>query len=111
GRSIDDALRLTRAGGAVVLVGLAAAPRGVDWTPIWLREIAVHGTFTYAQERVDGRTVRSMDLAMDLLASGRVDLRPLVTHRFPLVEWRRAIEVGLDKRRHRAVKILLQPAP
>ncbi len=111
GRSIDDALRLTRAGGAVVLVGLAAAPRGVDWTPIWLREIAVHGTFCYAQERVDGRSVRSMDVAMDLLASGRVDLRPLITHRFPLLEWRRAIEVALDKRRHRAVKILLQPTP
>lgn len=111
GRSIDDALRLTRAGGAVVLVGLAAAPRGVDWTPIWLREIAVHGTFCYAQERVDGRAVRSIDVAMDLLASGRVDLRPLITHRFPLVDWRRAIDVALHKRRHRAVKVVLQPAP
>ncbi|HET8678592.1 MAG TPA: zinc-binding dehydrogenase [bacterium] len=110
GRSIDDALRLTRAGGAVVLVGLAAAPRGVDWTPIWLREIAVYGTFCYAQEHVNGRTVRSMDVAMDLLASGRVDLRALITHRFALHDWRRAIEVALNKRQHHAVKVLLQPA-
>ncbi len=109
-RSIDDALRLTRAGGRVVLVGLAVAPRGVDWTPIWLREIAVHGTFCYAQERLDGRTARSMELAMDLLASGRIDLRPMVTHTFPLVEYRRAIEVALDKRRHRAVKVVLKPS-
>ncbi len=109
-RSIDDALRLTRAGGAVVLVGLAAVPSGVDWTPIWLREITVHGSFAYAQERVDGRRVRSIDLAMDMLASGRVDLRPMITHRFPLVDYRRAIEVALDKRRHRTVKVLLQPA-
>lgn len=109
-RSIDDALRLTRAGGAVVLVGLAVAPRGVDWTPIWLREVAVHGTFCYAREDLDGRSVRSIDVAMDLLASGRVDLRPLITHRFPLVDWRRAMEVALDKRRHRTVKVLLQPA-
>lgn len=110
GRSIADALRLTRAGGTVVLVGLAAFPRGVDWTPIWLREIAVHGCFAYAREQVDGRTVRSMDLAMDLLATGGVDLRPLITHRFPLAEFHRAIEVALDKRRHRAVKILLAPS-
>ncbi|MBI3997427.1 MAG: alcohol dehydrogenase catalytic domain-containing protein [Armatimonadetes bacterium] len=108
-RSIDDALRLTRAGGSVVLAGLAAVPRGVDWTPIWLREIAVRGTFAYAQERVDGRTVRSMDLAMELVASGRVDLLPLITHRFPLPEYRQAVEVALDKRRHRALKVLLQP--
>jgi len=110
GRSIDDAIRLTRAGGAVVLVGLAAAPRGVDWTPIWLREVAVLGTFAYAQEHVDGHSIRGIDLAMDLMASGRVDLRPLITHRFRLADYRQALEVALDKRRHHAVKVVLQPA-
>jgi threonine dehydrogenase-like Zn-dependent dehydrogenase len=109
-RSIDDALRLTRAGGTVVVVGLAALPRGVDWTPIWLRELRVQGTAYYAQERVDGRPIRSMQLAMDLLASGRVDLRPLITHRFPLAEWRQAVAVALDKKRHRAVKVLIHPS-
>lgn len=109
-RSIDDALRLTRAGGTVVVVGLAALPRGVDWTPIWLRELRVQGTAYYAEERVGNRTVRSMELAMDLLASGRIDLRPLITHRFPLTEWRQAVAVALDKRRHHAVKVLLRPA-
>lgn len=109
GRSIDDALRLTRAGGSVVLVGLAAAPRGIDWTPIWLREVAVHGTFCYAQESLEGRPRRSIEIAMDLLASGRVDLRPLITHRFPLTEWRRAVEVAIEKRRHHSVKVVLLP--
>jgi threonine dehydrogenase-like Zn-dependent dehydrogenase len=109
-RSIDDALRLTRAGGTVVVVGLAAVPRGVDWTPIWLRELRVRGSAYYAQDRVDGRVARSMDLAMELLASGSVDLRPLVTHRFPLAQWRQAVAVALDKRRHRAVKVLLRHA-
>lgn len=108
-RGIDDALRLTRAGGAVVLVGLAAAPAGVDWTPIWLREVTVHGTFCYAQEQWDGRAARSIDVAIELLGSGRADLMPLVTHRFPLAAYRKALEVALDKRRHRAVKVVLQP--
>ncbi|OFX30063.1 MAG: hypothetical protein A2Z07_03005 [Armatimonadetes bacterium RBG_16_67_12] len=107
--SIDDALRLTRAGGTVVLVGLAAAPRGIDWTPIWLREVAVKGSFIYAQDQVDGRPVRTVDLAMELLASGRVDLRPLITHRFALTDWRKAAAVALDKRRHHAVKVVLRP--
>jgi threonine dehydrogenase-like Zn-dependent dehydrogenase len=108
-RSIDDALRLTRPGGSVVLVGLAAAPRGVDWTPVWLREVAIHGSFAYAQERVDGALVRSIEIARDLLASGRVDLGPLITHRFRLDQWREAVTVALDKRRHRAVKVVLRP--
>jgi len=109
-RSIDDALRLTRAGGTVVVVGLAALPRGVDWTPIWLRELRVQGTAYYAQERVGDHQVRSMQLAMDLLASGRVDLRPLITHRFPLAEWRQAVAVALDKKHHHAVKVLIRPS-
>jgi L-iditol 2-dehydrogenase len=108
-RSIDDALRLTRAGGVVVLVGLAVVPRGVDWTPVWLREVAVRGSGYYAEETVDGRRVRAMQLAMELLASGRVDLRPLITHRFRLREWRHAVDVAMDKRRHRAVKVTLAP--
>ncbi len=108
-RSIDDALRLTRAGGVVVLVGLASVPRGVDWTPIWLREVAVRGSGYYAEEVVDGRRIRSIDLAMELLASGRVDLRPLVTHRFALSDWQQAVAVAMDKRRQRAVKVVLTP--
>lgn len=108
-RSIDDALRLTRAGGVVVLVGLASVPRGVDWTPVWLREVAIRGSGYYAEERVDGRRVRAIELAMELLAAGRVDLRPLVTHRFALVDWQRAVAVALDRRSHRAVKVTLAP--
>lgn len=109
-RSLDDALRVTRAGGVVVLVGLATVPRGVDWTPIWLREIAVRGSAYYAEEDVEGKRVRAIQLAMDLLASGRVDLRPLITHRFRLPDYRRAIGVALDKRGRRAVKVVLDPS-
>lgn len=107
--SIDDALRLTRAGGRVVLVGLASVPRTVDWTPIWLREVAVHGSAYYAEERIDGRAVRAIDIAMDLLATGRVDLRPLVTHQFALDRYRDAIAAALDKRRTESVKVVLRP--
>ena len=43
--SIDDSLRFARAGGKMVLVGLASFPKGVDWTPIWLHEVMVKGSF------------------------------------------------------------------
>jgi threonine dehydrogenase-like Zn-dependent dehydrogenase len=109
-RTVDDALRLTRAGGVVVLVGLVAAPRGVDWTPIWLREIAVRGSGYYAEETVAGRRIRAIQVAMDLLASGQVDLRPLITHRFPLAAYRRAVATAVDKRRSGVVKVVLAPS-
>jgi threonine dehydrogenase-like Zn-dependent dehydrogenase len=84
-------------------------PRGVDWTPIWLREVAVHGSAYYAEERLDGRAIRSIDLAMDLLAGGRIDLAALITHQFDLPRYREAIAVALDKRRTHSVKVVLRP--
>lgn len=110
GRALDDALRLTAAGGAVVAVGITLSPRGVDWTPLFLREVRLIGTSYYAMERTGGQTARAIDIAMDLLAAGRVDLRPLITHRFPLRQARQALAVALDKRGQRAVKVVLEPA-
>jgi threonine dehydrogenase-like Zn-dependent dehydrogenase len=110
GRALDDALRLTRAGGTVVCVGIAPSPRGVDWTPLFLREVRLVGTSYYAAEHADGRTARAIEIAMELLAAGRVDLRGLVTHRFPLRLVRRALVAALDKRSQRTVKVVLDPA-
>src|SRR5439155_13569868 len=58
GRSLDDALRLTAPGGRVILLGLAAVPSGVDWTPIWWKELRVTGSYVYGIEQWQGRTAK-----------------------------------------------------
>lgn len=104
GRSIADALRYTRDGGTVALVGLASLPRGVDWTPIWLHELTLVGAYTYGLEDVGARRVHTMHLAMELLAGGASDLARLVTHRFRLRDYRRALETAANRRRG-AIKV------
>jgi len=42
----------------------------------------------------------------ELLTSGKVDIRPLITHTFPLVEFDNAMQLLLNKE---AVKIVLYP--
>jgi L-iditol 2-dehydrogenase len=102
--SIDDSLRLARSGGTVVLVGLAALPKGVDWTPIWLHELTIKGSFGSGTEVVDGRQVRTFQLVLEWMAEGRLDLAPLVTHRFQLAGYRNALAVTADKGRHQVIK-------
>ncbi len=102
--SLDTAVRFTREGGAMVLVGLAAIPRGIDWTSIWLKEIAVLGSYAYGFETWAARRVRTFELALELMAAGKVDLSPLLTHRFPLSEYRKALAAATQKSRHRLVK-------
>jgi len=102
--SIDDSLRLTRSGGTVVLVGLAAIPKGVDWTPIWLNELTIKGSYWCSTETFQSQRVRTFQLALDWMAEGKLDLAPMVTHRFRLDDYRRALAVTADKGRHQVVK-------
>src|SRR5204862_1195408 len=51
-RSLDLALRTTRAGGRVVLAGLPVA--GSDLTPVWFRELELLGAYTSGVEQVNG---------------------------------------------------------
>lgn len=95
--SVDDALRFATSGGVVVLVGLAGVPHGVDWTPIWLNELTIRGSFCYATERHDGRLLSTMDLALRLMADGSTDLGALVTHRFALADYRNALDTVTSK--------------
>lgn len=90
--SVDDALRLTTAGGKIVLLGSTGVPRGVDWTPIWFHELTVVGTHAGGIEIYQDRRVPTLEVALELIAQGKVDLTPLLTHKFPLDEYRRAFQ-------------------
>ncbi|MBI3975801.1 MAG: alcohol dehydrogenase catalytic domain-containing protein [Armatimonadetes bacterium] len=109
-RSLDDALRLTRPGGRVLLLGLAAIPRGVDWTPIWLNELHVTGSYVYALEGWQGGRRRTMEIVLDWMAGGTLDVAHLVTQRFPLSAYRQAIETATRKAKSAAFKVALHPS-
>ncbi len=108
-RSLDDALRLTRAGGKVLIVGLASFPRGVDWTPIWLKELHVIGSSFYSVEEWQGRPWRTMELVLDWMTRKVVDLGQLVTHRFPLSAYPEALRTAMGKGRTSAFKVVFHP--
>ncbi len=102
--SVDAALRFARAGGRVVLLGMSAILNRVDWTSIWLNELLVSGYVWGDEEAFQGRRVRTLQLALEWMAEGRLDLARMVTHRFALPEYRKAFEVAARKARHQAVK-------
>jgi len=104
GTSLDDGLRFTRSGGRMVLVGAAGTPKGVDWTPIWLNEIDVRGSYIYGTESYRGERIRTFQLALNLMAGGKVDLTPLVTHRFRLEDYKRALAAVANKGKSKVIK-------
>ena len=85
GGGLDEALRVTRAGGRVVLSGLpTSAP---DLTALWFRELSLVGA--YAADPAD------MTAAIDL-ASVSPQLDTLVGGRYPLERWRDALDHALS---------------
>lgn len=104
-RTIEASLRVVRSRGTVALLGVST-PRRVEWTPLCVKEIALVGSMGCGTEQFDGRRAHGFDIFLDLVASGRIDPTPLVTHRFPLAAYRDAFLVAADKKRHRSIKVL-----
>jgi threonine dehydrogenase-like Zn-dependent dehydrogenase len=103
-RSLDDALRFTRARGRTVLVGMPAIPKTVDWTTIWFKELNVQGVYAYGVEDFTGQRVKTFELALRFMDQWKVDLRPLVTHRFGLSDYKLAIQTALATGPSQSVK-------
>jgi len=90
--SIDDAMRLTRPRGTLVLAGMPGIPEGVDWTSVWYKELRVQGAYAYGWEEIPGRgKFKTMDLALEYLQRNGEKLKQLVNRRFPLEAYRAAL--------------------
>lgn len=109
--SVDDALRYAGSGASVVLIGLAGVPAGVDWTPIWLNELTVRGTFCYGTEEYQGERIPAMAVALRLMAEGKVNLEPLVTHTFTIDEYQDALTTVTGKSSSGVIKAVFAFEP
>jgi threonine dehydrogenase-like Zn-dependent dehydrogenase len=105
-QTVPHSLRWTRAGGTVVLAGVHFEPIRVDLTPIWYQEVDLIGLYTHGMERWNGATQSTYDLTVSLLQEGKLKTEGLITHRFPLEQWRTAVRTAMDKRSG-AIKVVL----
>jgi len=96
--AVEDALAAVRPGGRVVLVGIPDDDR-ISFSASLARrkgltvKLARRMKFTYQR-------------AIRMVERGQVDLRPLVTHRFPLEQAAEAFRVAS---RREGVKVIIQP--
>ena len=72
-RAYHGIFSLVRPGGALVLVGLPVEPVALDVPAAISREVRIETVFRYAN---------IFDRALNLIASGKVDLKPLITGTF-----------------------------
>ncbi|XP_008555965.1 sorbitol dehydrogenase [Microplitis demolitor] len=72
---IRVAILATKAGGIAVLVGMGAPEVKIPLINALIREVDIRGVFRYANDYPD---------ALALIASGKVNVKPLITHNFKM---------------------------
>uniref|UniRef100_A0A914WRE2 Sorbitol dehydrogenase n=1 Tax=Plectus sambesii TaxID=2011161 RepID=A0A914WRE2_9BILA len=98
--SIQSAIYATKSGGVLVLVGLGSATVNIPIVNAAVREVDIRGIFRYAN---------CYPLALSMVASGKVDVKPLITHRFTLEQTLEAFETARTGRDN-AIKVMIKCA-
>lgn len=103
--TLNRALRWTRAGGTVVLVGVNLRRMKLDVTPVWYQEVDLIGAVGHDVVHWEDETLSTFELAMRWMQAGTLRCDGLLTHRFPLNGYRQAFAVAADKKTHRSIKV------
>merc|ERR1712038_677512 len=83
--SIRFGIFSTKSGGCLVLVGLGKPEVAMPIVNAAVREVDIRGIFRYAN---------CYPTAIAMVASGKVDVKPLITHRFQLEQTLEAFETA-----------------
>ncbi|MFW9931468.1 MAG: zinc-binding dehydrogenase [Candidatus Thorarchaeota archaeon] len=107
GETIDDALHLVRTNGTIVIVGMAFGGMSkIEWALQIYKELDVLGSMMHGREVHEGREIDTFDLAIDFLKEYGDTFKGLVTHRFPISEYKNAFSVASNKGKHDAIKVV-----
>src|SRR5262249_13430954 len=74
-RAWQGIVDVLRPGGTIVVVGLPVEPVNFDIASLSVKEVTIRSVFRYAHQ---------YERAINLIASGRVDLKPLISGTFPV---------------------------
>ncbi|HEY5244558.1 MAG TPA: zinc-binding dehydrogenase, partial [Acidimicrobiales bacterium] len=95
--------------GTLVYTGVAT-PERWEWTPVYFKELTVAGSNAFGIEAVDGVRRHAIAHYLELVAAGRVDVAPMLTHRFALDDWRDALRAVARPAESGALKVAFTPS-
>lgn len=109
GQTIKQALRYASVRGTIVLLGCAAEIPKLDLTFVWANELRIKGYQCYGDETWRGETEHTFQITHDMILETGAPVEEMVTHIFPLEEYRNALSTAANHRKTGSVKVLLDP--
>ncbi|MHA1313951.1 MAG: zinc-dependent alcohol dehydrogenase [Candidatus Helarchaeota archaeon] len=102
-QSIDDAIRFTRNGGILVAIGIPADIT-IDWGMIVSFEINIAPSFCSAEEDYEEKRIRCYQMVLEWMAAGKLDLSHMLTHKFRIEEFKKALKSVTHKGKNKVIK-------
>jgi len=103
--TLQQAIAVARPGGRIGVVGSFQEPQTVDPRVLMRRELSLLWCWSYAM----WGPVPEYQIALDMLADGRLRAGPLITHRFPLAAIAEAYACAGHKLTSDAIKVCVLP--
>ncbi len=97
--TLEQCLQMVKQNGVVVLGAVSEKPFQLDFNRIMRKGIRLFGSW--------GWTLPEYFEALELIGSGKIDRKPLVTHQFPLERVKEAYETATNTAE--AIKVLIRP--
>jgi len=95
---VDTCLRSLKKNGRLSLAGIFHQLTNISLAPIVRKEFNIKGSICY--------TWKDFQSCINLVSSGRVKVKPLISHEFPLTEMAKALELAYNRK---SIKIILHP--
>jgi threonine dehydrogenase-like Zn-dependent dehydrogenase len=105
--SLEVSIRLAGPRSTVVLSGVDT-PARFEWSPHYFKEVNLVGSNAFGVEEWGGKRQHAMLHYFDLIRERRIDVTPILTHRFPLEEYREAFLYNHHQGEREAVKVLFE---
>jgi threonine dehydrogenase-like Zn-dependent dehydrogenase len=107
--SLEQALRYAAPRGRIVMLGCAAKVSNLDLTLLWARELDWKGYLGYGLEGWEGEERHTFEITQELMGATGVPLDRMVTHAFPLSQYRDGLKTAINRHRSSALKVIFQP--
>jgi threonine dehydrogenase-like Zn-dependent dehydrogenase len=103
--TVKQAVEAASYGGKIGIIGAFWGDVAVAYRAANRKEIDLRWCNSYSTWQGE----REYKIALDMVAEGRVQVEPLITHRFPLTDILAGFQAADDKKASGAIKVVVQP--
>jgi threonine dehydrogenase-like Zn-dependent dehydrogenase len=108
GETLEVGVRVLAERGRLVYTGVAT-PERWESTPIYFKELTIAGSNAFGMEELEGVRQHAIGHYLRLVGEGRIDITPMLTHRFALEEWWPALKALARQDESGALKVAFTP--